>query len=138
MEKSNTLCDGFARNLRRLHLLALGEPLLCRRWALCEFCSLDLLTGWLLENLLPCLLPFSTMFLDSPIYFIPAGGLEKAHWASVCFWETIQQGDSRNHWVEVLSVALSARKRRIKLASCHLFLHLYKIVNQYYILLINI
>lgn len=42
---------------------------------------------------------------------------------ALSFCETIQQGDSRKHWVEAGSVALSARKLSIKLASCHLILH---------------
>lgn len=66
---------------RRLDLLPLGVPFAWRRWACCV---LVLLEGWWLENLLPCLLPFSTMFLDSPIYFIPAGHLLKVHLAYVC------------------------------------------------------
>lgn len=84
--------NNFIEHLRLLHLLPLGEPLLWRRWALCVFCSLVFPTGWSLENLLPCLLPFSTMFLVSPIYFITAGSLVKAHLASVCLWEIIQCG----------------------------------------------
>lgn len=66
-------------NSRRLDLLLLGVPFAWRRWVCCV---LALLEGWWLENLLPCLLPFSTMFLDSPIYFIPAGHL-KVHLAYV-------------------------------------------------------
>lgn len=67
-------------NSRRLDLLLLGVPFAWRR---CGCCVLALLEGWWLENLLPCLLPFSTMFLDSPIYFIPAGNLLKVHLAYI-------------------------------------------------------
>lgn len=42
-------------------------------------CDFDGLCWWSLDNLPPLLLPFTTMFLDSPNHFMPTDRLTQVH-----------------------------------------------------------
>lgn len=49
------------------------------RVSLPECCNFDWFCWWSLDNLPPFLLPFTTMFLESPNHFIPTDSLTQEH-----------------------------------------------------------
>lgn len=67
-------------------------------------CNLVWFCAWSLDDLLPLLLPFTTMFLDSPSHFIPPDSLTQLHLVSF-------QKARRSGWI--ISVPIPTGRKKI-------------------------